>query len=205
MLECIHVIGCPVAHCVLDCCTITPHAVCFDTFVQPTVTFHSSCLGASQCMLGSIHALWYAQFMCDCITMYYHRSQLVLRCKPLCSQFILVCCTVACRMQCTAPALYHLSVSYAPVGPCTAEIAEAALRILLQASSALRPADLSAALVHCARLDLKEDISAFAQRLTKEGNPVVNPAVPALAAMLANNQDLAHACFEASGELMLMS
>lgn len=80
------------------------------------------------------------------------------------------------------------------------EIAEAALRILLQASSALPPADLSAALVHCARLDLKEDISAFAQRLTKEGNPAVNPAVPALAAMLANNQDLAHACFEASGE-----
>lgn len=79
------------------------------------------------------------------------------------------------------------------------EIAEAALRILLQASSALRPADLSAVLVHCARLDLKEDISAFAQRLTKEGNPAVNPAVPALAAMLANNQDLAHACFEASG------
>ncbi|KAL3133386.1 hypothetical protein ABBQ38_007254 [Trebouxia sp. C0009 RCD-2024] len=79
------------------------------------------------------------------------------------------------------------------------EIAEAALRILLQASSALPPADLSAALVHCARLDLKEDISAFAQRLTKEGNPAVNPAVPALAAMLANNQDLAHACFEASG------
>lgn len=60
-------------------------------------------------------------------------------------------------------------------------------------------------LVHCARLDLKEDISAFAQRLTKEGNPAVNPAVPALAAMLANNQDLAHACFEASGELSLLS
>ena len=85
---------------------------------------------------------------------------------------------------------------------CPIEIAEAALRILLQASSALRPADLSAALVHCARLDLKKDISAFAQRLTKEGNPAVNPAVPALAAMLANNQDLAHACFEASGELL---
>ena len=76
------------------------------------------------------------------------------------------------------------------------------MRILLQASSALQPADLSAALVHCARLDLKEDITAFAQRLTKEGNPALNPAVPALAAMLANNQDLAHACFEASGELL---
>ena len=74
----------------------------------------------------------------------------------------------------------------------------------MQASSALRPADLSAALVHCARLDLKEDIASFAQRLTKEGNPAVNPAVPALAAMLANNQDLAHACFEASGKLSLL-
>lgn len=79
------------------------------------------------------------------------------------------------------------------------EIAEAALRILLQASSALRPADLSEVLVHCAHLDLKEDITSFAQRLTTDANIAVNPAVPALAAMLANNQDLAHACFEASG------
>lgn len=79
------------------------------------------------------------------------------------------------------------------------EIAEAALRILLQASSALRPADLSEVLVHCARLELKEDINSFAQRLTTDSNSAVNPAVPALAAMLANNQDVARACFESSG------
>jgi len=73
----------------------------------------------------------------------------------------------------------------------------------LQASSALRPADLSEVLVHCAHLDLKEDITSFAQRLTTDANIAVNPAVPALAAMLANNQDLAHACFEASGKISL--
>ncbi len=75
------------------------------------------------------------------------------------------------------------------------------MRILLQASSALQPADLSEVLVHCAHLDLKEEITSFAQRLTTDTNIAVNPAVPALAAMLANNQDLAHACFEASGEI----
>ena len=85
-----------------------------------------------------------------------------------------------------------------------AEIAEAALRILLQASSALQPADLSEVLVHCARLDLKEDITSFARRLTTDANIAVNPAVPALAAMLSNNQDLAHACFEASGKMCLL-
>lgn len=81
-----------------------------------------------------------------------------------------------------------------------AEIAEAALRVLLQASSALQPADLSATLTHCARLDMKDDIRSFARSFTAQARTAANPAVPALAAMLADNQDLAHACFEASGE-----
>lgn len=82
----------------------------------------------------------------------------------------------------------------------SAEIAEAALKVLLQASSALQPADLSATLTHSARLDMKEDIRNFARTFTAQTRTAVNPAVPALAAMLSDNQDLAHACFEASGE-----
>ena len=81
----------------------------------------------------------------------------------------------------------------------SAEIAEAALRVLLQASSALQPADLSATLTHCARLDMKDDIRGFARSFTAQARTGANPAVPALAAMLADNQELAHACFEASG------
>lgn len=84
-----------------------------------------------------------------------------------------------------------------------AEIAEAALRVLLPASTALQPADLSATLTHCARLDMKDDIRSFARSFTSQARTAANPAVPALAAMLADNQELAHACFEASGVHLL--
>ena len=86
-----------------------------------------------------------------------------------------------------------------------AEIAEAALRVLLRASSALQPADLSATLTHCARLDMKDDIRSFARGFTAQAQTAANPAVPALAAMLADNQELAHACFEASGASVTIS
>ena len=75
------------------------------------------------------------------------------------------------------------------------------LRLLLQGASALLPDVLVGALFRCARLNLADEVSGFAQHLAASKNQSSTaPPVAALAGLLASDPSAALATLEVSGK-----
>ena len=84
---------------------------------------------------------------------------------------------------------------------CFSDIGQAVLRLLLQGASALLPDVLVGALFRCARLNLADEVSGFAQHLAVSKNQSsIAPPVAALAGLLASDPDAALGTLEVSGK-----
>ena len=83
----------------------------------------------------------------------------------------------------------------------SSDIGQAVLRLLLQGASALLSDVLVGALFRCARLDLADEVSGFAQHLAvSNSQSSTAPPVAALAGLLASDPAAALGTLEVSGK-----